>query len=57
MTLERPPRPINVATPGNAHLIVCVCGHGPDDHVPDAGCIALDEHEVFCICMAYEVAP
>lgn len=56
MTLDRPPRPINVAAPGNAHLVLCECGHGPDDHVPDAGCIALDEHEVFCICTDYQVS-
>ena len=63
-------RPVNVAAPGNAHLILCECGHGPDNHEPQAGCIALvpiEDHwtgiqtgslgEDFCPCTAYEVAP
>lgn len=64
-----PHRPINVAAPGNAHLLLCECGHGPDQHDQQAGCIELVEVEDgytggtqslgqdFCPCTAYEVAP
>lgn len=63
------PRPVNVAAPGNTHLLLCECGHGPADHDPQAGCIKLvpvdddwtggDQSlgEDFCSCTAYEVAP
>lgn len=63
------PRPINLAHPGNAHFTACVCGHAPEDHDQQAGCIVLVEvedgwtggaqslGEDFCPCTAYEVAP
>ena len=61
--------PVNVAAPGNAHLLACVCTHGPEDHDQQAGCIALVDvddkwtggdkslGQDFCPCTAYEVAP
>lgn len=62
-------RSINLAHLGNAHFTACVCEHGPDDHDPQAGCVALVEvedgwtggtqslGEDFCPCTKYEVAP
>jgi len=63
------PAPINVAAPGNEHLLACECGHGPDKHAPHAGCIELIEVADgwtggtqslgmdFCPCTSYQVAP
>lgn len=45
--------------PGPSDLLACECGHGPDRHVNDAGCLAVvgDAQDSFCPCERYEVAP
>lgn len=52
------PHPVNVAAPGNSHLLECICGHGPDEHDQQAGCIFVDvDTNQFCDCNAYQVQP
>jgi len=43
----------------SSDLLDCECGHGPDRHVNDAGCLAVvgDAQDSFCPCERYEVAP
>ncbi len=51
---------VSVTSPGNLHLIACICGHEPDEHDQQAGCIALavdDGIEDFCPCTRYQVQP
>jgi hypothetical protein len=49
------PAVVDVAAPGNAHLIDCHCGHPPDEHDTDVGCLHDWDFGEGCDCPAYQV--